>query len=733
MSSGTGSSDNIYFGNQDSTKLAGICLEKGDTFFKILNRNDYINKIRRMWRFYHGIFGDVSGDHQVNFTGEQGELVTLPVNHFRNLAQHIYTMITTNRPVMEARSINTDYKSLSQTYLANGILDYYMREKGMENALKKACEMSIVMGAAFVKMDWNATAGEAYDADPETGAIDYEGEMEFRSLSPLDVVVDGTKENWDDEWVIVRGYQNRYNLMAKYPEWSDKILGLPSKMQIDNYYSLSIWSNDDTDEIPVYEFFHRKCEAVPEGRYLLFLAADVPLVDVPLPYRKVPVFRVAPGDILGTPYGYTPMFDIFPIQEGINSLYSTILTNQNAFGVQNIWLPKNSDINIASMPGGLNIVESTVEPKPLNLTQTPAEVFKFLDLLIQSAETISGVNSVARGNPEASLKSGTALALVQSMAIQYISGLQQSYVQLIENVGTALIQNLKDFAQTPKLVALVGKNNRTDLKQFTGEDINSINRVIVDMGNPLSHTIAGRVQMADNLLQYQIIDNPYQYFQVLNTGRLDALYENEMNELLLIKAENEKLMDGVPVEAIAVDAHKEHIMEHKGVLADPDIRKDNNLVQAVLNHIQQHIKLLQTTDPNILQMTGQQPLPPPGQPEQPPQGPPQGAPPPGHQAPPAPQGSPQGAPVHPGMPQPLPAKPPLQAVRRDDSPKILGPQAPMAAPGVPVMGPNQELNRLPSLPQVSPNLLPNPGLQQMSIGNLKQPHKNRHGLHKNHK
>src|SRR3984957_16029755 len=232
---------NTYFAIKPAKELADIVLGKSETFYNILNRNNYLNKIRKMWRYYYGIFGDVSGDHQINFTGEQGELVTLPVNHFRNLAQHIYTMITANRPVMEARAINTDYKSLSQTYLANGILDYYMREKGLENALKHACEMSIVMGAGFVKMDWNATAGEAYDADPDTNQMDYEGEIEFTVLSPLDVVTDGTREKWDNEWVCVRTFKNKYNLMEKYPELADKIQGLPTKSQMSSYYSLSIW------------------------------------------------------------------------------------------------------------------------------------------------------------------------------------------------------------------------------------------------------------------------------------------------------------------------------------------------------------------------------------------------------------------------------------------------------------------------------------------------------------
>lgn len=563
-----------------------------------------------MWRAYHGAYdNDLGFGHRINFTGEQGELVQLPVNHFRNIAQHMYVMVTASRPVMEARAINTDYKSLAQTVVANGVLDYYMREKHLEDAIKKATEMAIVLGSGFVKLEWNATSGEAYDIDPETGEFNYEGEIEFSNLSPFDVVVDGTKEAWDNDWVMIRTFKNRFDLMAKYPEMADKIKGLPNKNQ-SSVYRLAVFSNDDTDDIPVYEFYHKRTEAMPDGRYLLFLDGDIVLLDAPMPYRVIPVFRIAPSDIMGTPYGYTPMFDIFPIQEGINSLYSTIMTNQNAFGVQNLFVPKDSDIAFESLQAGMNIIQGNTKPEPINLTQTPAEIFKFLEMLIGAAETVSGVNSVARGNPEASLKSGAALALVQSMSLQFISGLQQSYVKLIEDVGTALISILKDFATTPKVIALVGKNNKAELKEFTGEQISAINRVVVDVGNPLARTIAGRVQMAEQLLQMNLIKSPQQYFQVMNTGRLDTMYEGEERELLLIKSENERLMEGEMVLAASLDAHRQHIMEHKAVLADPDLRKDNALVNNVLTHITQHIDLLRNTDPDLLALIGEQPLPP---------------------------------------------------------------------------------------------------------------------------
>jgi hypothetical protein len=599
-----------YFASKKAEDCASILLAKGDSFFNVLRANAYLDKMMRMWRAYHGAWSnDLGYGHSIQFTGEQGELVQLNVNHFRNIAQHMYTMITANRPIMEARAVNTDYKSLAQTYVANGVLDYYMREKHLEDALKKAAEIAIVLGAGFVKLEWNATAGEAYDVDPETGEFAYEGELEFSNLSPFDIVVDGTKETWNNEWILVRSFQNRFNLMAKYPELAYKLQGVKSKNSSNNY-RLAVFSNDDTDDIPVYEFYHKRTEAMPDGRYMLFVDSDIVLLDTKMPYRILPVFRIVPGEILGTPYGYTSMFDVFPIQEGINSLYSTILTNQNAFGVQNLWVPRGADVSINSLAGGMNIIEGNAKPEPLQLTQTPAEIFNFLQILVQSAETISGVNSVTRGNPEASLKSGTALALVQSMSLQYISGLQQSYIKMIEDVGTAIIQILKDFSVTPKVIALVGKNNRPLLKEFTGEQISAINRVVVDVGNPLSRTIAGRVQMAEQMLQMNLIKSPEQYFQVINTGKIETMFEGEMNEMLLIKSENEQMLEGKEVIVSPLDKHRLHINEHKAVLSDPDLRRDPELVRTVLDHIEKHLNSLRETDPALLQLVGEQPLPP---------------------------------------------------------------------------------------------------------------------------
>lgn len=596
-----------YFAAQDPEKLAATVLNKANFFMNTLDSTGQVTRMRDSFRFYHGLFFGGEG-HRILFGGDQGEITHLAVNHYRNIGKHMHVMVTANRPSMTARATNTDYKSIVQTNLANSLLDYYMREKRLEKHLSSAVECAIILGAGYVKMEWDATSGEIWDYIDEMPI--FEGDVKFTNLTPFDVMFDGTRDNGNHDWVVCRTFKNKYDIAAKYPELADKITGLPTRTDIYRIRFDGVVTRDESDDVPVYEFFHRKTDSLPEGRFIQFLSEDIILFDGEMPYRDLPIYRIVPSEVLGTAFGYTSMFDLIPLQEAINSLYSSVLTNQTAFATQNILVPENSNVMPSQLGGGLNIIEYNAQagkPEPLNLTSTPPEVFSFIQKLIEEMERISGVNSVARGNPDPNLRSGNAMALMQSMALQFISGLQQSYVHLIEDVGTGLINMLKDFAQTPRVAAIVGKNNRAYLKEFKGSDLEFVNRVLVDLGNPLAQTKAGRVEMAQNLLQYSEI-TPEQYFMVLKTGNLDIMTEGVDKELILIKGENEAMVSGEDVMATDIDEHILHIKEHRTVLADPDLRKDPELVTRVLGHINEHIEALKQVDPNLLMILGQQPI-----------------------------------------------------------------------------------------------------------------------------
>lgn len=611
-----------YFAARKGDELIAALNDKVESWNMTLESTGYLNKLRDMYAAYHGAYFNSVGDaHQISFGGDDGELVEMAVNDLRNLGSHMITMMTSSRPAMQTKAVNTDYKSIVQTRLADGLLDYYMREKRIEEYFKDACEYAVVFGSGFIKLNWNQMLGlvtnkEEIEAAETLGeeipAEEKEGDLEVDIMSPLDLIQDLTKEGRDKDWIICRSFKNRYDLIAKYPDLEEEIMSIESKDSTDRV-RMSSGIDEGTDDIPVFEFYHKRSEAMPEGKYAFYAGKEAMFYEGDLPYKKIPVYEVSAGHILGTPLGYSSLFDVLALQDASNSLFSAAMSNLNAFSVSNILNPAGSNIEVTQLSGSLNIIDYNPQagaPQALDLVKISPELFRMIDMLANKQETLSGINSVVRGNPEASLRSGSAIAMIQANAIEFMSGLQASYTFLIESVGLGILEILQDFAHSPRIANIVGNSGRSYMKEFSSDDISDINRVIVDSANPLTKTAAGRTQIADNLLQYSQI-TPEQYYNVLSTGNLDAATEDTARKLANLKSENEGMLFGEKQRAILTDNHLEHINSHKSVLDDPMMRQDEQLASIVLEHIQDHIEILKTGDPQVLMALGQQPIQPP--------------------------------------------------------------------------------------------------------------------------
>jgi hypothetical protein len=383
-----------------------------------------------------------------------------------------------------------------------------------------------------------------------------------------------------------------------------------------------------------------------------FLTDDIVLLDGPLPYKSLPVYRVSPADWLDMADGYTVAYDLIPLQEGMNELATRVFTNNMTFAMQNIVGPKQADLDVTQLPGGLNYIgldQKMGTIQPLQLTASPAETYKLIEMMERWQESISGLNSVVRGAPEGALKgaSGAAMALLASQAIKFSMGLQMSVNDLMESVGTATIEFLQTFANTPRMASIAGKSKRGYMKEFQSKDLTGINRVVIAQSSALAKTTSGRLEMARDLLTAQKIATPEEYMQVVMTGQLEHVTEADQSELMLVRSENERLREGQPVRALATDHHGLHIREHKIVVNDASMRSSMDaepILDATIAHMQEHIELGRTTDPALLAAIGEQPIAPPPAPSMPEGGAPK-------VAEPMPGPAPQELPGMPQMPQ----------------------------------------------------------------------------------
>ncbi len=618
--------------------------KKIEDYFKTLYELGHTRKIQASYHYYYGQGNRASFLHT---SGSQGQNTDAVVNDMGSLVRHIVTLVTANRPSFDCRATNTDYDSQAQTILGESILEYYLREKNVEKHLKKAANYAVKYSEGFIGLDWDVTMGSIVAAD-EMGQPVNEGDIRYSVYHPLQIVRDIYNEAQQD-WVIVIQNINKYDLAAKYPEARDQILSLSRENirsdERDIDFLTDTKNKVETDVVPFYTFYHRKCAALPEGRIAFFVESQV-LQDGPLPYSEIPIYRVSPDNYDNTCLGFTVAWDLLGIQNASDQLYSSVISNNLAFSKQVLQTTRDNDINVSDLADGMMLIESDAPIQPVQLTKSAPETYELINRLQSKQQELSGINEVIRGVPSPNLRSGNSMALIAAQAITYNSGIEGAYNGLIEDVGTATLRMLKDFAVSPRFAAIVGKYKQTFMKSFKGADLDKIDRVTVDMQGSVMKTTAGKVQLAENLLQNGIIKRADQYLMVVETGKLDPLVESSEVELLLIRHENEMMAKGENPPVVAIDSHDLHIVEHKAVIANPEARMSPQVVQATLDHINEHINLKRTVSPDLLMLVGVQPL-----------------------QPAAPQGGASPAPVEamqpPGSPPPVntpkPASPPAEA------------------------------------------------------------------------
>jgi hypothetical protein len=612
-----------YWAASDVRACADEVIKRAEDYWTFCKAKGWFTLWRRLYYAYNPNRYTLG---QTITNGESNEYRTIKVNHFRNVIDHIQTLSITDRPAWQPQSVNSDTRSQKQTIIATGILDYYMRERRVERHMREATRNALLFTEGFVSAIWDPAMGAVVAQDPETGEERREGDLRYITHEPVDVVRDpNLKAFHQRDWLIVRSYVNKYNLAEKFPEYREEIVSQQTGLTSQNHYLGGQFLDRDStsDQIPILTFYHSRTAGCPEGRQMELLIDGTVLSDSILMYERIPVSRIAPSDQIGSPMGMSVSVDLLPLQEMLDAHYTAILSINENYGIPKILLPVGSEISADHVSAGFQAIsynQNAGKPEVMNMPVVPESTFKTMIQLQHEMETLSGVNSVSRGNPEASLKSGSALALVQSMAIQFNAPLQNSYIALLEDVGTATIQILKDYADAPRIIQIAGKRNRGIIQQeFSSTDIDSITRVQVQVGNPMSKTVSGRLSIAQDLLQNKIINTYQEYLMVLETGELEPLTQGATAELLNLSSENELLLEGRAVPVLFTDNHVLHITEHTALASDPVVRSDPNLFGIIAQHIQEHIGYL--SDPvyqNFRQLMGQPTLAPAG-PAAPPQ------------------------------------------------------------------------------------------------------------------
>lgn len=597
-----------YWAAESPGDVLGGLLERRTDINRSFESDPIYNKIWRSEAYYYGFFDDSddSGDTAIQVTGEHGQVLTFTLNYYRYLLRQLLTLVTEERPRYQATPANTDNKSRVQARLGNRVLEFYLRKRQLHQRMKETMEDALVYGTGFLKVFWNPALGERIEDERDPGEFFYEGDVDAEVLDFENVIwdfrqlADASKMNW----VGILSRVSRWDLIARFPEFKTEILNAESRAEDEttgeNVEGLSEEDREE-DYVTQVEFFHKRSDAIPEGRYILGLIDGTVFLDMENPYRRLPVHVVRPSKIRKMALGWTPAFDIQKPQELLNEELAKIATVHDNLGLPLLWSPLGAKIPDPSQYlGNIARFESEKKPEIVNLAEVPTEVFNTIEFLIREMEKVVGLNSALQGVAQGSVRANRMQIFMAEQAIRFNSNLEQSYIELFENVGESILQLLQDFPEKERTIQVVGEKNAEQLIQFGPADLYSVSGVVVDTGSSILRTTEGKLEVVGLLSQNRIPVPKEEIVAILNGAPLEALTEGVEGQNDVATRENESLMSGEGHQALATDNHLYHMKKHVSVLNSPSARNDPQLAEDVLVAVMEHIEMY--NDPGIFEL-----------------------------------------------------------------------------------------------------------------------------------
>jgi hypothetical protein len=592
-----------YWAAKPINEIAKEVEKQYEEYQDFCRRSGYRDRQNAAYSAYYNI----NQDGSIRLTKNDDGVVQIKVNHYRSLIRRLHILVTENKLAFQPRARNSDTKSQIESDLAKGIAEYYSDEKNMHGVLSDAVKGALIELEQFVHAPWDLAEG--YELTTDGSQTIKSGDQKFELCGPKDVA---KSKSIETPFYIVRKKVNKYDQAALYPDFANEILS--SSIEKDHEDAFSSFDEDE-DMTHKFILYHARTPAMPFGRHTEIIAGQV-LADDELKYDKMPVFRISAGDVMHTVFGDSPAIDLLPLQDALDRLMSATTTNNMNNSVQLLY---SSDPNLTTskLSDGQTLVTASSPPQALNLTGSASENYKMIDLLVSHQQLLSGVNDTARGNPSASLKSGTSLAVMIAQAIQFVSDLQKSYARLASDVGSCLINNIQKFASEEMTAYISGSSRKGYIRKFKAKDLMNVERITVDLGNPLTQSFAGRSELIQTWQQYGIVKDPKQVVSFLRTGELDQTTENEFSDSILIRDENEMLRNGEVPAVLITDNHAEHVVGHKGIMSSPEARQNPLILEAWIKHVSEHIDKMRQVPPDLAAVLSGQPLPPTGAPPPP--------------------------------------------------------------------------------------------------------------------
>lgn len=429
----------------------------------------------------------------------------MTVNKMRPLLDGVVGKLTQVAPDARAVPLSMNPKDQAAADEANFIAGHYTRKFDRETQTKERVRWACVTGTSYVKVYWNAKSEVVMPKMAiDDGSINgYEslplGDVEEEIVPCFNVLIDPTAQRDSDiRWMIhasikpLSWFTDNYGQAGKAVQ-PDAIAG-QNAGYVDAYLegangsgngwvqpSSARMNNMDSKKHAaiVYEYWEKPTAQYPDGRYIVSTNSALLHAGV-WPYEKKDDFPFIPlrwQPRSGTAYGHSLGFDLCPLQQMYNRLYSRAL-EQFEVNKDYIMVERLSRIGADAFDQGAEDIDdkSRIYRKvyydrgahPPTIQRAPgisADLFPMMQTLEKDMADIAGLHDVSQGLAQA----GTPAESVR--LLQRADNTQHSYIRAdieksIQRIKEWEISLVSQFAVTPFIGSVDDQvNPQTNIKQ----------------------------------------------------------------------------------------------------------------------------------------------------------------------------------------------------------------------------------------------------------------------------
>jgi hypothetical protein len=607
-------STTTYWATLAGRDLASAIRDKEEAYFETARNRGLLALWVIAYAAHHGLTPEDLRDfatQQIGFQGNELELLRFHINLVRGYARHQTTLALGEEPAFKAMVVNSDHRSQAKAEVVDRILNgIYKRYCAPFD--EKVGESDSVLGEGGTHTRWDFVGGDNMKVSqpiPQPDGTQLDHYVMKKSGAPYDTVVypwshvHETRQSGDELWCVIRENESKWNTIAMFPHLKEQILNVA--VGIDKYDFGTLFRLEDLeiankDLITVKHFYHARCAAIPEGRYAI-MYEDVLLYDGPCPTKTgMPFAAMRSGEFIETNLGYADIWDLIAVQQALNQVNSDELQNYATFGRQSIGIEKGTEVTIDAIAKGTAFYfpQGGKSPQAVQLVAVPETLPDLKTYLHKQLDNITGQNAASRGDPDPNVRSGEMQALNQSLAISYQSFRQKSARKYRIRKAEILVDMFDRYAETPFFVEVIGVEQRSYVAEYTKGDLSSIERITIDQVSPMMQSIAGRLQVfqqVGGIVDPEMRSSAYEF---ITTGNTSAFLMQDRATDLYIRRENEDLVTGerdVPVNACD-DPYKhmpKHYAQRQMIMAsdNPDLEAVGRIDQHMLQHQQAYLGL----------------------------------------------------------------------------------------------------------------------------------------------